>query len=95
MPVKVKFKKKREKESCIFYLGDRYRLTKMSPFCKITLYDTCSPDTCPWYKSQEMIEDSYETARKNHMKRTGRDTYFQNGYAPLHKEREDFADEYH
>lgn len=91
--VTVKFKRVRTQESCIFHVESVKLAIKDTPFCKLTMYASCTPEECPWYKSQEMIEESYEKARQNYLKNYGKDKYFQLGYAPLHKE--DFAYEYH
>ena len=82
--VTVKFKDARTKESCVFYVKER--LLPKTPFCKITIYDTCHPDSCPFYKSKKMLDESYEQARQNYIKANGTDKYYQLGYAKLKEE---------
>ena len=79
----VKFKEARTRESCIFYIAGRFKLTKTSPFCKITIYETCHPESCPFYKNRRMLDESYERARRNYIKTYGEDKYYQNGYAKI------------
>lgn len=73
--------KNRPKTSCLFYHG-RPGIKKNSSNCTLTTYATCEPDTCPWYKSQEMMDASYEKARKNYIKSHGRDDYDKLGFGP-------------
>jgi hypothetical protein len=79
----VKFKEERTKKSCIFNIADKYRFTKSSPFCKITIYETCHPESCPFYKNRRMLDESYEKARRNYIKTYGEDKYYQNGFAKI------------
>ncbi len=79
----VRFKEKRTKESCIFYIAGRFKLTKTSPFCKITIYETCHPESCPFYKNRRMLDESYEKARRNYIKTYGEDKYYQLGFAKI------------
>lgn len=79
----VKFKEARTKEPCIFYIAGRFKLTKTSPFCKVTIYEACHPDSCPFYKSRRMLDESYEKARRNYIKAYGEDKYYQLGYAKI------------
>ena len=79
----------RTKSRCIFYLANYGMLVNKNNFCRITLYESCRPDCCPWYKSRKMIEESYEKAARHHYKVTGMNDYYQRGYAPLHKEQEE------
>ena len=72
------------KTSCIFYgkrPGGHSPLAK-GPLCTLTTYATCDPSSCPWYKSEEMMQESYEKARQNYLKRYGRDDYYRLGYGP-------------
>ena len=82
-------KQQRSKRRCIFRVKDTTGLVNKNNFCKVTLYESCRPDCCPWYKSREMIEESYERAAEHHYKTTGMNDYYQRGYAPLHKEAEE------
>ena len=75
--------KKRAKLSCIFYGAPYHSKPKKGPYCTLTTYEECNPDTCPWYKSQEMLDESYERARMNYMKtHGGKDEYYKRGYGP-------------
>lgn len=72
------------KTSCIHYLkngptnGNR---------CRLTTYDECVPETCPWYMSEEMRDASYEKARQNYIRQTGKDLYHRLGYDKFLKKR--------
>ena len=79
----VQLKEPRTRESCIFHVAGKYRLSKTSPFCKVTIYETCHPDSCPFYKNRRMLDASYETARRNFIKNYGSDKYYQLGYAKI------------
>jgi hypothetical protein len=68
--------------SCIFYGRLSGRHPKGMPWCTLTTYATCDPSTCPWYKSEEMMQESYEKARQNYLKKYGRDDYYKLGYGP-------------
>ena len=81
--------RQRSKRRCIFYMGNITGFVNKNNFCKFTLYESCRPDCCPWYKSRRMIEDSYEKAAARHYRITGMNDYYQRGYAPLHKEAEE------
>lgn len=72
---------KRTKTSCIFY-GNMPSRKPDAPYCTLTTYKECVPDVCPFYKSQEMMDASYEKARKNYIKNHGVDKYYQLGYGP-------------
>ena len=73
--------KERPKTSCVFY-GRVSGRTSDAPYCTLTTYAKCDPDTCPWYKSQEMMDASYEKARQNYIKNHGADDYYRLGYGP-------------
>ncbi len=68
--------------SCIFYGRLSGRHPKGAPWCTLTTYATCDPSTCPWYKNTEMMQESYEKARQNYLKKNGRDDYYKLGYGP-------------
>ena len=74
-------KLKRTKTSCIFY-GKMPNRAGDDPYCTLTTYKECIPDTCPWYKTQEMMAESYEKARQNYIKNHGEDKYYQLGFGP-------------
>ena len=77
------------KTSCIFYgkrPGGNSPLVK-GPLCTLTTYATCDPSTCPWYKSEEMMQESYEKARQNYLRQTGKDLYHRLGYDKFLKKR--------
>ena len=73
--------KERPKTSCLFY-GSLPGREKGAALCTLTTYTKCDPDTCSWYKSQEMADASYEKARQNYIKKYGKDEYYQLGYGP-------------
>ena len=73
--------KERPMTSCLYYGGLPGRL-EGAPLCTLTTYEKCDPYTCPWYRSQEMADASYEKARQNYVKNYGKDEYFERGYGP-------------
>ncbi len=73
--------KQRPKTSCLYYIGGT-NFHGDGPRCSLTTYAECNPDTCPWYRSQEMADASYEKARQNYIKKYGRDDYYRLGYGP-------------
>ena len=74
-------KHKRPKYSCVFY-GSSKRMDGTAN-CRLTTYHVCDTDKCPWYKSEQMMEASFEKARQNYIKNhDGKDEYYQLGYGP-------------
>ena len=86
----------RPKTSCLYYIGGT-NFHGDGPRCSLTTYAECNPDACPWYRSQEMADESYEKARQIWAKNHGRDDYYQLGYGPkrrmLPKKNPDAAEE--
>lgn len=74
-------KNKRPKRSCVFY-GANKRRDDGSANCRLTTYHVCDPDTCPWYKNEQQMAESFEKARQNYIKRYGKDDYYKLGYGP-------------
>lgn len=75
--------KERPKTSCVFYgKTGAYKRVQDGPLCTLTTYAVCDPNTCPWYKTEEMLAESYEKARQNFIKNYGYDGYIQKGYGP-------------
>ena len=65
----------RPKTSCVFHghsIGQ--------PMCTLTTYPTCHPDTCPWYRNEDMMQESYEKAREIWARNHGTDNYYELGY---------------
>ena len=77
--------KERPKTSCLFY-GKPHGKESGAPYCTLTTYVKCDPDTCPWFKNQEMMDASYEKARQNYIKNHGADEYFKKGYGPKYRQ---------
>lgn len=75
-------KKERTKTACLYYSTGAARRNEYGAWCTLTTYDDCNPDACPWYRTQEMADESYEKARKIWAKNHGRDDYYQLGYGP-------------
>ena len=73
--------KERPKTSCLFY-GSLPGREPGAALCTLTTYVKCDPDACPWYRSQEMADASYEKARQNYIKNHGKDEYYKLGYGP-------------
>lgn len=59
----------RSKQKCL------YHRNKGNEFCKITVYEGCDPQTCPWYLDAEGKSESLNQARQNFIKRFGFDGY--------------------
>lgn len=77
--------KRRPQTSCLYYsYGSNAKAYKNGEGvrCSLTTYAECNPDTCPWYRSQEMADESYERARQIWAKNHGRDDYYALGYGP-------------
>lgn len=75
--------KHRSRTSCLYYAyGGKGSKNDSGLRCNLTTYAECNPDTCPWYRSQEMADASFEKARQNHIKQYGKDEYYQLGYGP-------------
>lgn len=72
------------KTSCIHYLKNGPTNRNR---CRLTTYDECVPETCPWYMSEEMRDASYEKARQNYLRQTGKDLYHRLGYDKFLKKR--------
>ena len=81
----------RAKTSCVFY-GPAHDWAPGHTLCKLTTYETCRPDSCPWYKNVNMLDESYEKARAIWKKNHGADTYYALGLAPLRKRRNEDDD---
>lgn len=75
-----KWKYRRTKGACI-HNGKRRDWQRGEPLCRLTTYEACVPETCPWFMTSEMLEASYEQARQNYIKNHGCDRYYQLGYA--------------
>ena len=73
-------KTNRTKMSCVFY-GTPNREPGMAN-CRLTTYKVCDPNRCPWYRNKQMMEESFEKARRNYLKRHGSDDYYALGYGP-------------
>lgn len=73
--------KDRPKTSCFFY-GRTRQQPYGATLCTLTTYEECKPDTCPWYKTREDMDRSYEKARQNYIKKYGKDEYYEKGYGP-------------
>lgn len=86
-------KKHRAKSSCLYYVSSAY--IENGTRCSLTTYPECHPETCPWYRSQDMAYESYERARAIWKKNHGKDNYYELGYGPkrrlLPKNEEDEA----
>lgn len=75
--------KERPKTSCLYYsYGNNTYKNDKGVRCSLTTYAECNPGTCPWYRSQEMADESYERARQIWAKNHGRDDYYALGYGP-------------
>lgn len=59
----------RSKDQCI------WRKSIGNEFCKITIYEQCEPERCPWYRDADGKAESLEQARKNFEKKFGFDGY--------------------
>ena len=75
-------RKARPKASCIYYATGPAHDNGFGIRCRLTTYSECNPDSCPWYRSQEMADASYERARQIWARNHGRDNYYARGYGP-------------
>ena len=67
--------------SCVFY-GRTGQRAAGAPYCTLTTYAKCDPYTCPFYKDETMLAESYEKARQNYIKTHGKDLYYELGFGP-------------
>lgn len=74
--------KEKPKSACLFYATGTKFKNEYGPRCTLTTYTECNPETCPWYRTQEMADASFEKARQIWAKNHGRDDYYQLGYGP-------------
>lgn len=56
-------------EKCVYHKSNG------NEFCKVTIYEVCDPQNCPFYQSREDKEASREQARQNFIKRFRFDGY--------------------
>ena len=79
--------KERPKTSCLYYATGAAFKNDCGPRCTLTTYSECNPDACPWYRSQEMADESFEKARQIWAKNHGKDDYYALGYGPKRRVR--------
>lgn len=74
--------KERPKTACVYYGKPSPLHSNGTAYCTLTTYQTCDPDTCVWYKDEDMLKASFEKARQNYIKNHGSDDYYKRGYGP-------------